>query len=313
MKLSEKLSALLNGKDRAEVASKCGVTASSLNNYLYRNSEPASSTALKLARALNVPMEWLIDDEQNWPPPSDLPASKTATLSPDDLRLALGEHLRPAAVRLTSVMREAWEVDWMATAQAFVAAAQEGRQLTPDELAVAELPEKLQSLTDDLEAFDPTGKFGADASVYSLLTLAREFHLICKVPGFSEAAQMAWALTFPDKHRSPSHAKTVSVNAEEVLRKLQEIRNASGPPVAALTSVYREMARLDQLRARAALQKASSSQAGTSDHVELTGTTQHNQVNLKPTHPANPPSPTPSSSPTRPTPPAKPRLGKPKA
>lgn len=40
-------------------------------NKVLRGSEPGARKALQLARRLEVPLDWLVDDEADWPPPQD--------------------------------------------------------------------------------------------------------------------------------------------------------------------------------------------------------------------------------------------------
>ena len=50
-----------------EFAAKVGISVSTLNMYLYRNSIPAADVAVKMAKVLNVTTEYLITGEENVP------------------------------------------------------------------------------------------------------------------------------------------------------------------------------------------------------------------------------------------------------
>jgi transcriptional regulator with XRE-family HTH domain len=68
---SEKVKRLIGDQSQAKVARRAGLSPSALNNLLQRSgSVPTAKTALQLARALEVSVDWLIDDAQDWPPPS---------------------------------------------------------------------------------------------------------------------------------------------------------------------------------------------------------------------------------------------------
>jgi len=70
MKFRDKLLKLTEGKTRSVIADAAKLKPGILNNFFNRdNSEPMASTALKLSRALEVPLDWLVDDEAGWPPP----------------------------------------------------------------------------------------------------------------------------------------------------------------------------------------------------------------------------------------------------
>lgn len=68
---AEKLRVLLAAKrvSQKRLASSLGISKSTLNDYLTEKSKPQIDTALKLARALQVPLEWLADDCLDYPPP----------------------------------------------------------------------------------------------------------------------------------------------------------------------------------------------------------------------------------------------------
>lgn len=67
MTFREKLQHLTEDRIKAKVAARAGIGPTVLNNYLHRGNEPTASNALRLARALDVSVEWLIDDEQGLP------------------------------------------------------------------------------------------------------------------------------------------------------------------------------------------------------------------------------------------------------
>lgn len=68
MSIHEKLERLTDDRFKTRVARKAGLTANALHAYLKRKQMPRADNALRLARALGVSVEWLIDDTQEWPP-----------------------------------------------------------------------------------------------------------------------------------------------------------------------------------------------------------------------------------------------------
>lgn len=68
MTFHEKLARLTAYMKRAAICRSLGMPENAMGNLLHRKQMPAADTALKFARALGVSVEWLIDEEQDWPP-----------------------------------------------------------------------------------------------------------------------------------------------------------------------------------------------------------------------------------------------------
>jgi transcriptional regulator with XRE-family HTH domain len=68
MTFQEKLRRLLEDHNRAAFARRVGISATTLNNYALRGTQPLAKKALKIARTLHVEFDWLIDDSRDWPP-----------------------------------------------------------------------------------------------------------------------------------------------------------------------------------------------------------------------------------------------------
>lgn len=77
MKLAEKLGKLTQERNKAELSRTAGLPATAISDYVSKGYIPKADTALKLARALEVPVEWLIDDEADFPVPEPAAAPKT--------------------------------------------------------------------------------------------------------------------------------------------------------------------------------------------------------------------------------------------
>lgn len=73
MELRKKLLHLMTEKGWTQIAvsSKSGVSQSAISDYVNEEnpSRPRGNNALKLAKIFGVPLEWLLDDKQDWPPP----------------------------------------------------------------------------------------------------------------------------------------------------------------------------------------------------------------------------------------------------
>ena len=63
---SDRLSSLVGDEDVRPFARKCGVTETSIRNYL-KGTEPTRPTMVKIARACNVTVGWLADGEGEEP------------------------------------------------------------------------------------------------------------------------------------------------------------------------------------------------------------------------------------------------------
>ena len=131
----EKLSRLIGDSSRAKISRAAGVPATVVTTYVNRGSEPSATNALKLARALGVPVDWLIDDDQDWPPPTH---DRTAEVSlgsaaDDELRSEFVKRYRAFAVSFYNNLKRAESIDWKGVAA-------QVEKLKDD----AKLPEKLQ-------------------------------------------------------------------------------------------------------------------------------------------------------------------------
>jgi transcriptional regulator with XRE-family HTH domain len=68
MTFTEKLSRLVADRNRAAVARNAGLPPNAVSDYVNKGYTPRADTAFRLARALNVSVDWLLDDQQGWPP-----------------------------------------------------------------------------------------------------------------------------------------------------------------------------------------------------------------------------------------------------
>ena len=68
MDFTEKLRRLTRDMNKSRIARRAGLSTTAITDYLSKRYAPRADTALRLARVLNVSLEWLIDDAQSWPP-----------------------------------------------------------------------------------------------------------------------------------------------------------------------------------------------------------------------------------------------------
>ncbi|HZK80617.1 MAG TPA: helix-turn-helix transcriptional regulator [Humisphaera sp.] len=68
MTFAEKLAKLTEDKRKNVVAERAKIAPRAISDYLSKGTQPGAETALRLARVLRVDVDWLIDEEQDWPP-----------------------------------------------------------------------------------------------------------------------------------------------------------------------------------------------------------------------------------------------------
>ena len=68
MTINEKLRALMHDRKMTVIARRAGIKYPSLYQYVNQDAMPGAGTALRIAKAIGVEVEWLLDDTQGWPP-----------------------------------------------------------------------------------------------------------------------------------------------------------------------------------------------------------------------------------------------------
>jgi hypothetical protein len=68
MTICEKLTRLLEDRNKTAVAKRAGLRPTYFYQVISEGKCPSAYRALRIARALNVGVEWLLDDAQSWPP-----------------------------------------------------------------------------------------------------------------------------------------------------------------------------------------------------------------------------------------------------
>lgn len=69
MEWREKLRRLLKDKNAAELSRTVGLNPSAIGAAASKGNLPKADKAVRIARALRVPTDWLFNDEAGWPPP----------------------------------------------------------------------------------------------------------------------------------------------------------------------------------------------------------------------------------------------------
>lgn len=111
MRFTEKLRAITAGLNKSRIAEEAGLSTTAISDYLQKGYTPRGDKALRLARALKVSVEWLLDDEQG------LPAPEPATLEPTqladhELMREVCRRLRLRAIRVREDLNRVEAIDW---------------------------------------------------------------------------------------------------------------------------------------------------------------------------------------------------------
>ncbi|HEY1685521.1 MAG TPA: helix-turn-helix transcriptional regulator [Tepidisphaeraceae bacterium] len=111
MNFQEKLKLLGDGVNKSRKARSVGLPATMISTYIAKGSIPRGDIALKMSKALDVPLEWLLDDSQNWPPPEKENKSIRA-FSDGDLIAEVARRHRDIAKELLDDLAKAATIDW---------------------------------------------------------------------------------------------------------------------------------------------------------------------------------------------------------
>jgi hypothetical protein len=126
MTFTYKLSKLVEGKDKAQLSRDAKLHPAAIDDYLRTGQMPAADVAMRLSRALGVPLEWMVDDSTDFPFPMqtvDLAfAAKYAALTNQTLTMDLLRQLFCAGL-----LREEFN-------RGFAAARNQGRDPQPQSM-----------------------------------------------------------------------------------------------------------------------------------------------------------------------------------
>jgi transcriptional regulator with XRE-family HTH domain len=185
VKLSEKLKEFTKKRSQASIARDAGLAPSILSNYINRGSEPLASAALKLARALEVPVDWLLDDAQGFPAPEPTPKPSASDLPDRELMMELAVRQRRLLLDFLQTLESANAIDWNK-------AASDAANLSPSD----PLPDSAKQGIANLAALDV--KFSRTSQDYDL-----PFYVVLNhetLPGGNVPLQMLDWLHFDTKY-----------------------------------------------------------------------------------------------------------------
>jgi len=115
MEFREKLRRASAKLNKAQASRDVGLKPTIISTYIVKGSIPRADIAMKMARALRVPFEWLVDDAQDWPPPRV--EESAIALAPDhELLYEVARRFRLAALRMKDHLDRAEKIDWRAIA-----------------------------------------------------------------------------------------------------------------------------------------------------------------------------------------------------
>lgn len=104
------------GLNKAKAAREVGLPESTISNYIADDrSLPRIDIAVKIAKAIRVPLQWLADDDAEWPPPDgNLKADVgVAVASNDQLILELARRSRLEMLKILGFLERAEKIpDW---------------------------------------------------------------------------------------------------------------------------------------------------------------------------------------------------------
>lgn len=106
--------------NKAKAARDAGLPESTISSYLSKHASlPRIDIALKIARAIDVPLEWLADDSKDWPPPKAEEIPPLMKVSPNDLMFDVARRHREIALDLLRNFDAAASIDWEKAAMDF--------------------------------------------------------------------------------------------------------------------------------------------------------------------------------------------------
>lgn len=127
----EKLRRRATEVNQSKVSRAVGLKPNTISGYLAKRSLPRADIAAKIAKALDVPLDWLLDGTQDWPPPSKTIEPTAADLSDATLMTELLKRRRRIQLDLLDDIDAAEKIDWTGTRKHFAKAAP-GAEVPPN-------------------------------------------------------------------------------------------------------------------------------------------------------------------------------------
>jgi transcriptional regulator with XRE-family HTH domain len=213
MQFTEKLKRLTDDMGKARVSQDAGLPNSAISNYISKEQMPRGDKALALARALKVPLEWLLDDRQDWPPPAlgAPPDDRLADIKDTVLMRELARRYRRELMNMKDLIDEAENENWAAIV-AKARTVKPGSAIPGSvELAVKKIAsivsaQMVNSFRFDVKVFADflhAQLVGHDQPVESLQASALEkrHYELFKVAGFTEF--ITWIIEHKDSLKRP--------------------------------------------------------------------------------------------------------------
>ena len=236
MVFTEKLSRLTTGK-RSRIAKAAGLPTSAVSNYISKKQMPRGDKALALARATGVPVEWLLDDSQDWPAP---PSNAVSAITIDQLAAELGRRMYGVASALLAKLAKAQRIKWTEVAAELLKSTELLRSDIDAELPkklrdLVTLPGQISALLAALEAFDPRCPVGVDAPPEILKEVRPEYELTLlelqrinsnleSHPGYGAANRLLGLWIAPKEWRGPWFKEHLEFVIERARGQLESAR-----------------------------------------------------------------------------------------
>ena len=112
MDITQKLRRLSEGQNKSAIGSKVGLKPTQMNDYTNKGFKPRYDIAFKLAKALDVSIEWLLDDEADWPPQTANKKALVCQLTDQELQAEVAKRQRDTTTRLLDALDQAEKINW---------------------------------------------------------------------------------------------------------------------------------------------------------------------------------------------------------
>ncbi|MGA2443341.1 MAG: helix-turn-helix transcriptional regulator [Tepidisphaeraceae bacterium] len=116
MTFQEKLRRLAPTVNKSRAARAVGLKENAISTYMAKGSLPRIDIALKIATALNVPLDWLADDRRDWPPPMPV-IGAVENIQDGFLMREVCRRLRLASMDVKELIDKAERIDWREVAR----------------------------------------------------------------------------------------------------------------------------------------------------------------------------------------------------
>jgi transcriptional regulator with XRE-family HTH domain len=150
----EKLRRLGADRNKSKAGVEAGLAPTAISSYIAKKSVPRADIALKIARAFQVPLDWLVDDAQDWPAPEGLARG----LSDDELLAEICRRYERVAGQLQAVISRCQNVHWPTAARHLLE-----RSLAdpdrPDDGQLGYLVQEIQHAKWALQSFDGSARY----------------------------------------------------------------------------------------------------------------------------------------------------------